>query len=111
MNGGNPRRVAHRSPAVGEGWGTYRLSSSGVTPPSFRFTVAPDNKDQNQSGDACVRRMEYHSLGQRKRELADVLQLLLIQTEIVANFMDHGHADLLADFFLCGTDCFNVLLV
>src|SRR6185437_10819891 len=84
MNGGNPRRVAHRSPAVGEGWGTYRLSSSGVTPPSFRFTVAPDNKDQNQSGDACVRRMEYHSLGQRKRELADVLQLLLIHTEIVA---------------------------
>src|SRR5690348_8837430 len=47
--------------------------------------------------------MECHSLGQRERELADVLQLLFIHPEIVAHFMDHGHADLLAEFFLGGT--------
>lgn len=49
--------------------------------------------------------------GRESESLADVLQLLFIHPEIVAHFMDHGHPDLLADFVLRGTDCFNVFLI
>jgi hypothetical protein len=38
----------------------------------------------------------------------NVLQLVLIQPEIVAQFMDDRKADLFADFGLAGADRFNV---
>ena len=85
------------------------LMSRKQTPYSFRRNVTSsksesscslENRDQARSGHASARRMGYHSLGQRERELANVLQLLFIHPEIVAHFMDHCHPDLLADFFL-----------
>src|SRR5271157_1053513 len=41
----------------------------------------------------------------------DILQLVLIHPEIVAQFVDDRPPDLLANFGLTGADCFNVLLV
>lgn len=41
----------------------------------------------------------------------DMLQLVLIHAEIVAQFMDDGKADLFADFGLAGADRFNILLI
>ena len=40
-----------------------------------------------------------------------ILQLLLIQPEIVAQFMDDSQADLFADFGLAGADRFDILLI
>src|SRR6185437_793608 len=37
-------------------------------PPSFRFTLAPDNKEQDRSRKASARQIERHSLGQEERE-------------------------------------------
>lgn|GEM_PF-6194389 len=40
-----------------------------------------------------------------------ILQLLLIQPEIVTQFMDDCQTDLFADFGLTGADCFDILLI
>jgi hypothetical protein len=44
-------------------------------------------------------------------ELLNILQLVLIHPEIVAQFMDDRQADLFADFGLAGADRFNILLI
>ena len=41
----------------------------------------------------------------------NILQLVLIHPEIVAQFMDDRKADLFADFGLAGADRFNILLI
>jgi len=41
----------------------------------------------------------------------DILQLALVHSEIVAEFVDDRSPDLLPDLGLTGADCFNVLLV
>jgi hypothetical protein len=41
----------------------------------------------------------------------NILQVFLIESEIVPQFMDDCKADLLADFGLSGTDRFNILLI
>ncbi len=41
----------------------------------------------------------------------NILQLVLIQPEIVAQFMDDRKADLFADFGLAGADRLNILLI
>ena len=41
----------------------------------------------------------------------NILQLVLIHPEIVAQFMDNRPADLFADFGLAGADRFNILLI
>jgi len=41
----------------------------------------------------------------------NILQVFLIESEIVPQFMDDCKADLLADFGLSGTNRFNILLV
>jgi hypothetical protein len=43
--------------------------------------------------------------------LLDILQLVLLHPEIVAQFMDDRKADLFADFGLIGADGFNILLI
>jgi hypothetical protein len=39
-----------------------------------------------------------------------ILQLILIQAKVVAQFVDDCQADLFADFVLVGADRFNILL-
>jgi hypothetical protein len=41
----------------------------------------------------------------------NILQLVLIHPEKVAQFMDDRQADLFADFGLAGADRFNILLI
>ena len=41
----------------------------------------------------------------------NILQLVLIQSEIVTQFMDDSQADLFADFSFVGADRLNILLV
>src|ERR1700674_1662029 len=41
----------------------------------------------------------------------NVRQLLLVQSEVVAEFVDDSQADLCADFGLTGADCFDILLI
>jgi hypothetical protein len=43
--------------------------------------------------------------------LLNILQLVLIHPEIVAQFMNDGQANLFADFGLAGADRFNILLI
>ncbi len=49
--------------------------------------------------------------GDRSPPYLYILQVVLIQPEIVAQFMDNRSADLFADFGLAGADRFNILLV
>ena len=44
-------------------------------------------------------------------EQLNVRQLLLVQSEVVAEFVDDSQADLCADFGLTGADCFDILLI
>jgi adenylate cyclase len=41
----------------------------------------------------------------------NILQLLLVQSEIVTQFVYDGQSDLFADFCLLGADCLNIFLV
>ena len=65
---------------------------------------------QSPGTSTTIRRGDSES-GRVPPEKLNILQLLLIQPEVVAQFMDDRQADLFADFGLVGADRFNILLI
>ena len=50
-------------------------------------------------------------LGKREPFWLDILELLLIHSEVVTQFMYEGLSNLMTNFGLGGADCFDILLI